>query len=71
VVRYEAERTVVEVETSLGRVEVKVKRLGGQDVSVSPEYESCRRIALEKGLPLKDVYGVVQREAGQALLGSS
>ena len=71
VARYEAERAVVEIDTSLGRVEVKVKRLGGRDVGVSPEYESCRRIALEKGLPLKDVYGVVQREAGQALLGSS
>ena len=68
VARYEAERAVVEVDTSLGRVEVKVKRIGGRDVGVSPEYESCRRIALEKGLPLKDVYGVVQREADQALL---
>ena len=66
--RYEAERAVVEVDTSLGRVEVKVKRIGGRDVSVAPEYESCRRIALEKGLPLKDVYGVVQCEADQALL---
>ena len=66
--RYEAERAVVEVDTSLGRVEVKVKRIGGRDVSVAPEYESCRRIALEKGLPLKDVYGVVQSEADQALL---
>ena len=66
--RYEAERAVVEVDTSLGRVEVKVKRIGGRDVSVASEYESCRRIALEKGLPLKDVYGVVQREADQALL---
>ena len=66
--RYEAERAIVEIDTSLGRVEVKVKRIGGRDVSVAPEYESCRRIALEKGLPLKDVYGVVQREADQALL---
>ena len=71
IARYEAERAVVEVETSLGRVEVKIKRLGGRDVGVSPEYESCRRIALEKGLPLRDVYGIVQREADEALLGSS
>ena len=68
VARYEAERAVVEIDTSLGRVQVKVKRIGGRDIGVSPEYESCRRIALEKGLPLKDVYGVVQREADQALL---
>ena len=68
VARYEAERRVVEVDTSLGKAEVKVKGLDGQDVGLSPEYESCRRIALEKGLPLKDVYSVVQREAEQALL---
>ena len=68
VARYEAERAVVEIDTSLGRVQVKVKRIGGRDIGVSPEYESCRRIALEKGLPLKDVYGVVQREGDQALL---
>ena len=68
VARYEAERAVVEINTSLGRVQVKVKRIGGRDIGVSPEYESCRRIALEKGLPLKDVYGVVQREGDQALL---
>ena len=71
VARYEAERAVVEVDTSLGRAEVKIKRLGGQDVGVSPEYESCRRIALQEGMPLQDVYGVVQREAEQALLSSS
>ena len=71
VARYEAERAVVEIDTSLGRVQVKVKRIGGRDIGLSPEYESCRRIALEKGLPLRDVYGVVQREADQALLGSS
>ena len=71
VARYEAERRVVEVDTSLGRVDVKVKRVGGHDVGVAPEYESCRRIALEKGLPLKDVYSVVQSEAEEALLGSS
>ena len=71
VARYEAERSIVEVDTSLGSVQVKVKRIGGQDVGVAPEYESCRRIALEHGLPLKDVYGVVQREAEQALLRST
>ncbi len=68
--RYEAEREIVEIDTSLGRVEVKVKLLDGKRVGVSPEFEVCRRIALERAMPLQEVYRIVQREAGQSLLGS-
>ena len=68
VARYEAEREVVDVDTSLGKVPVKVKRLGGTNVAISPEYEDCRRIALERGMPLQDVYRVVQTEAAAKLL---
>ena len=66
--RYEAERALVEVETSLGAVQVKVKRLDGKNVAVSPEYEVCRRIALDRGMALQDVYRVVQSEASEKLL---
>ena len=66
--RYEAEREAVDVDTSIGRVPVKVKRLDGRNVSVSPEYEVCRTIAKEQGLTLQEVYRRVQREAEEALL---
>jgi uncharacterized protein (TIGR00299 family) protein len=66
--RYEAERATTEVDTSLGRVAVKVKRLDGKTVDVSPEYEAAKRIALERELPLQDVYRRVQREAEEQLL---
>lgn len=66
--RYEAEREVVELQSSLGSVSVKVKSLGGATVAVHPEYESCRRIALESGMPLQDVYRIVQSEAAAKLL---
>jgi pyridinium-3,5-bisthiocarboxylic acid mononucleotide nickel chelatase len=38
--------------------EVKIKRSFYKDLEVSckPEYEDCRRIAAEKGIPLKEVY---------------
>jgi pyridinium-3,5-bisthiocarboxylic acid mononucleotide nickel chelatase len=38
--------------------EVKIKRSFYKDIEVSckPEYDDCRRIALEKGIPLKEVY---------------
>lgn len=68
ITRYEAEREIVTVETTLGTARVKVKRLDGRAVSASPEYEDCRRIALESGIPLQDVYRAVQAEAASKLL---
>ena len=53
--RITAERRVIEVQTVLGPVRAKVKELGGVAVDVSPEYEDCRRIALETGRDLRDV----------------
>ncbi|MEX2237939.1 MAG: nickel pincer cofactor biosynthesis protein LarC [Dehalococcoidia bacterium] len=61
--RHEAERELVTVETSLGPVRVKVKRLPGRPPRVSPEFEDCRRLAEERDLPLQDVMALVQREA--------
>lgn len=66
--RYEAEREVVEVQTSLGPVEVKLKRIDGRTVAASPEYEACRLIALERDLPLQEVFRTVQRETEAKLL---
>ncbi len=43
------------VDTPHGPVRMKVGRRGGEIISVSPEYEDCRRIATEKGLPLRIV----------------
>ena len=68
VYRYEAERESVTVETSIGALSVKVKRLGGRNVSLSPEYEDCRRVARETGLPILDVYRIVESEAFSKLL---
>lgn len=49
------ERTWVEVETGYGKVRVKVARDGNQVRNFAPEYEDCRRLAREKGVPLKEV----------------
>ena len=45
-------REVREVETRFGKVRVKVSG----EVRFQPEYEDCRRIALEKGVPIQEVY---------------
>ncbi len=68
ITRYEAGREVRSVETSLGTASVKVKMVSGDPVSVSPEYEDCRRLAMDTGLPLQQVYMIVQREAGDIAL---
>lgn len=68
VTRYEAEREILQVKTSFGIVSVKVKYLQGTKVSVSPEYDECRSIAIKFGVPLQEVYRVIQQEATGQLL---
>ena len=53
---YPAERRVlarefVEVETAYGKVRMKVAETG----SFAPEYEDCRRLAAETGMPLRQI----------------
>ena len=50
------EREHMKVATRYGSVEVKVGTMDGRPVSASPEYEDCARVALEAGVPLKEIY---------------
>jgi uncharacterized protein (TIGR00299 family) protein len=61
--RIKLERSTEERDTSLGRVLVKVIRGVDGSARIVPEFEECRRIALEKGIPLLDVYKIIEREA--------
>jgi hypothetical protein len=56
-------RTFAEVETSYGKVRMKVSSEG----SYAPEYEDCRRLALESGVALKQIIA----EANYAYLNQS
>src|SRR5229473_1448313 len=58
--RLKAQRTQEPVETPLGTMLVKVKRLGTRIISATPEYEECRRVALQRNMPLEEVYVVAQ-----------
>jgi hypothetical protein len=49
-------REFIEVETRMGKVKIKLARLGsGVIVNAAPEYEDCRKIAAEHSVPLKHV----------------
>ena len=61
--RHEAGREQVVVDTPLGRVPVKVKRLNGRVVDAAAEYEAARGIALEKKVPLRRVMELARRAA--------
>ena len=66
--RLKAQRSQQQIETPVGTLMVKVKRLGSRVISASPEYEDCRRIALERVMSLEEVYDVVQQEIKRDLL---
>jgi uncharacterized protein (TIGR00299 family) protein len=66
--RLKAQRSQQQIETPLGTLMVKVKRLGSRIISASPEYEECRRIALERGMSLEEVYEVARQAIEMNLL---
>ena len=58
------------METELGPISVKVKSLGGWTTGVSPEYEDCRRVSLETGVPYQEVYQQAMSEARKRFLAT-
>lgn len=65
--RKKLSREIMPVRTSLGEVKVKVGRIKKEVVNISPEYESCKELALQKGVPLKEVYDKAKMEAQRIL----
>jgi uncharacterized protein (TIGR00299 family) protein len=63
--RFEAEREVRDVTTSLGPVRVKVSRFGSAERS-KPEFEDVRRIAEARGEPAIEVMRQLERELDDA-----
>jgi pyridinium-3,5-bisthiocarboxylic acid mononucleotide nickel chelatase len=54
--RYQLKREEKTVNLLYGEVEVKIGYYKSKISSVSPEYESCRKLALKTGRPLKEIY---------------
>jgi pyridinium-3,5-bisthiocarboxylic acid mononucleotide nickel chelatase len=54
--RARADREILTLQTKYGEIHFKLARWEGRVVNVSPEYEDCKRLALKKGIPLKDIF---------------
>lgn len=59
--RYASERRKLQrefktVATQYGQVAIKIGKLDGRVVQTAPEYESCKRLADQTGVPLKTIY---------------
>jgi uncharacterized protein (DUF111 family) len=48
-------REHVRVSTTFGDVRIKLSRVNGRILHVSPEFEDCRKLAVEKNIPLQQV----------------
>ena len=69
--RIEAERDTRTVNTKMyGPVRVKIKMVEGDPIAVSPEYDDCRRIAIERDESLQVVYHNARVEAELEILNS-
>lgn len=53
------ERKSVTIDTIYGEIKIKRSYYNNAEVSCKPEYDDCKRIAKEKGIPLKEVYNNV------------
>jgi uncharacterized protein (DUF111 family) len=63
--RYQVARTglireTARVATRYGQVAVKIAQLRGRPLRGKPEYEDCKRLALERGVPIHAVYAAVR-----------
>src|SRR5216684_2762843 len=59
-------REFLSVATAFGDVRIKISRVNGRILHVAPEYEDCRKLAVEKNVPLQRVINEALRayEAG-------
>ncbi len=68
VFRHLAGREIVELDSSYGRIKIKIKRFNKEVLSMAPEYDDCRRIASDQNIPLREVHRAIEKEARRKLI---
>ncbi len=66
--RDELKRKFEKIKTSFGELTVKLAYRNGELLKFSPEYEECREIAEQTGVPLFQIYSEVNRIAKEKFL---
>jgi uncharacterized protein (TIGR00299 family) protein len=61
--RFKLARENITIKTSYGDVQIKRIKDPNGSVRLVPEYEVCKKIAIERGIPLKIVYDTISKEA--------
>ncbi|MFZ3105882.1 MAG: nickel insertion protein, partial [Candidatus Hydromicrobium sp.] len=54
--RYSISREIKIVKLPYGEVKVKIGTHKGKEINISPEFESCAKLAKKIGKPLKEIY---------------
>jgi len=65
--RAKADREILLHQTKYGKVHFKLARWEGKVVNLTPEYEDCKRLALTRKVPLKEVFEAARREGMKIL----
>jgi hypothetical protein len=65
--RYSVERHVTHVTTPYGDVHVKFSKKGDKTWNFTPEYEDCRRLALEHHVPIMKIYRAAELAADEII----
>jgi uncharacterized protein (DUF111 family) len=68
--RNRADREILTLGTRYGKIRFKLARWEGRVVNLSPEYEDCKRLAIQKKATLKEVFEEGRKEALAFLEGS-
>ena len=55
-------RELIQVETSYGSIKAKCIKDPVRGSRITPEYEECKKIAIEKNIPIKEVYETILKE---------
>lgn len=61
--RDKLERKIKTLETEYGKIRVKIGYYNGKVVSISPEYEDCKKIAKKHKIPIKVIYEKAKEKA--------
>jgi len=56
--RKKVERHIETIESPFGKMKIKVKMIGGDKVFY-PEYEECKKISIEKNIPIAKIYNYI------------